>query len=161
KASKPSSRSVIRSGSTASSHGTRTTIPMDFAYDDTTLQLQERLLAFMDERVYPAEARFREEAHSLEDRWGTPPVLEELKVEARKRGLWNLFLPRTHEYGAGLTNLQYAPLAEITGRNPWIAPEAINCAAPDTGNMERLSLFGTEQQKARGLEPLREVVIRP
>ena len=90
------------------------------------------------------------QAASLEDRWRTPPVIEELKLEARRRGLWNLFLPRTHESGAGLTNLQYAPLAEITGRNPWIAPEAINCSAPDTGNMELLSLFGTEEQKRDG-----------
>ena len=100
--------------------------------------------------MYPAEARFREEAAAAEDPWGTPPVLEELKAEARRRGLWNLFLPRTHAHGAGLTNLQYAPLAEITGRNPWIAPEAINCSAPDTGNMELLSLFGTEEQQGAG-----------
>src|SRR5690348_4645420 len=133
---------------------------MNFAYDDTTLDHQERLLAFMDECVYPAEPQFREQASSLDDRWDTPPVIEELKVEARSRGLWNLFLPRTHEYGAGLTNLQYAPLAEITGRNPWIAPEAINCAAPDTGNMEILSLFGTEDQQERWLEPLLEGEIR-
>jgi acyl-CoA dehydrogenase len=127
---------------------------MDFAYDATTLELQERLSAFMYERVYPAEPRFRAEAASAEDRWATPPVLEELKLEARRRGLWNLFLPRTHAYGAGLTNLQYAPLAEITGRSPWIAPEAINCSAPDTGNMELLSLFGTEEQRRRWLDPL-------
>ena len=133
---------------------------MDFAYDDTTVELQQQLLAFMDECVYPAEPRFREEAHSADDRWGTPPVIEELKAEARRRGLWNLFLPRTHEYGAGLTNVQYAPLAEITGRNPWMAPEAINCAAPDTGNMELLSLFGTEDQKERWLKPLLEGEIR-
>jgi acyl-CoA dehydrogenase len=133
---------------------------MDFAYDETTLDYQERLLAFMDECVYPAEPRFREQASSLDDRWDTPPVIEELKGEARSRRLWNLFLPRTHEYGAGLTNLQYAPLAEITGRNPWIAPEAINCAAPDTGNMEILSLFGTEDQRERWLEPLLEGEIR-
>jgi acyl-CoA dehydrogenase len=133
---------------------------MDFAYDDTTVELQQRLLAFMDECVYPAEPRFRAQAASLDDRWGTPPVIEELKVEARQRGLWNLFLPRTHEHGAGLTNLQYAPLAEITGRNPWIAPEAINCSAPDTGNMELLSLFGTEEQKRTWLEPLLEGRIR-
>ena len=81
-------------------------------------------------------------------------------MEARKRGLWNLFLPKTHEYGAGLTNLQYAPLAEITGRSVWMAPEAINCSAPDTGNMELLSLFGTEEQKKRWLEPLLEGTIR-
>ena len=133
---------------------------MEFAYDDTTVGLQQRLLAFMDECVYPAEPRFRDEAHSLDDRWGTLPVIEELKAEARRRRLWNLFLPRTHEHGAGLTNLQYAPLAEITGRNPWIAPEAINCSAPDTGNMELLSLFGTDEQKERWLEPLLEGEIR-
>ena len=129
---------------------------MDFAYDDTTVELQRQLLAFMDECVYPAEPRFREEAHSLDDPWGTPPVIEELKAEARRRGLWNLFLPRTHEHGAGLTNVQYAPLAEITGWNPWIAPEAINCSAPDTGNMELLSLFGTEDQQQKWLAPLLE-----
>jgi acyl-CoA dehydrogenase len=133
---------------------------MDFAYDDTTLELQGRLLAFMDECVYPSEQRFREETAGAEARWGTPRVIEELKVEARRRGLWNLFLPRTHEYGAGLTNLQYAPLAEITGRNPWIAPEAINCSAPDTGNMELLSLFGTEDQKRTWLAPLLQGEIR-
>ena len=133
---------------------------MDFAFDDKTTELRERLLAFMDECVYPAEARFREEVQRADDRWATPPVIEELKAQARSRGLWNLFLPRTHEYGAGLTNLQYAPLAEIAGRSPWIAPEAINCSAPDTGNMELLSLFGTEEQKARWLEPLLDGRIR-
>jgi acyl-CoA dehydrogenase len=133
---------------------------MDFAFDETTTELRERLLAFMDDCVYPAEARFREEARTADHRWGTPPVMEELKVQARSRGLWNLFLPRTHEYGAGLTNLQYAPLAEITGRSLWIAPEAINCAAPDTGNMELLSLFGTEEQQARWLQPLLDGRIR-
>ena len=133
---------------------------MDFAYDDTTVELQGRLLAFMDECVYPAEERFRAEAHSSDNPWGTLPVIEELKAEARRRGLWNLFLPSTHEYGAGLTNLQYAPLAEITGRNPWIAPEAINCSAPDTGNMELLSLFGTDEQKRRWLDPLLDGEIR-
>src|SRR6476659_7551347 len=129
---------------------------MDFAFDDATRDLQERLLAFMDERVYPAEARFRDEAASAASPWGTPAVIEELKAEARSRGLWNLFLPQTHDHGAGLTNLQYAPLAEITGRNPWMAPEAINCSAPDTGNMELLSLFGTDEQKDRWLTPLLE-----
>jgi acyl-CoA dehydrogenase len=133
---------------------------MDFAFDDTTAELQRRLLAFMDDCVYPAEARFREEAATGADPWATPPVLEELKAEARSRGLWNLFLPRTHEHGAGLTNLQYAPLAEITGRNPWMAPEAINCSAPDTGNMELLSLFGTDEQKDRWLTPLLEGEVR-
>ncbi len=133
---------------------------MDFAPDERTVELEHRLLAFMDECVYPAEDRFREEAASSPDPWATPPVLEELKLEGRRRGLWNLFLPQSHDYGAGLTNLQYAPLAEITGRNPWIAPEAINCSAPDTGNMELLSLFGTEEQRRRWLEPLLDGAIR-
>jgi acyl-CoA dehydrogenase len=133
---------------------------MDFGFDHKTSELQQRLLEFMDECVYPAEARFQAEVASADDPWGTPAVLEELKAEARGRGLWNLFLPRTHEFGAGLTNLQYAPLAEITGHNPWIAPEAINCSAPDTGNMELLSLFGTEEQRERWLEPLLDGTIR-
>src|SRR5581483_9145361 len=102
----------------------------------------------------------REQVHTAENRWATPPVIDELKLEARERGLWNLFLPRTHEHGAGLTNLQYAPLAEITGRSVWLAPEALNCSAPDTGNMELLSLFGTEEQKRRWLLPLLEGEIR-
>jgi acyl-CoA dehydrogenase len=133
---------------------------MDFAFDATTLELRERLLAFMDECVEPAEQRFRDEVERADDRWATPPVIEELKAEARARGLWNLFLPPVHAGGAGLTNLQYAPLAEITGRNPWMAPEALNCSAPDTGNMELLSLFGTREQKARWLEPLMDGRIR-
>jgi acyl-CoA dehydrogenase len=133
---------------------------MDFAFDATTLELRDRLLRFMDECVYPAEPRFRAEVAQADDRWRTPPVIEHLKAQARERGLWNLFLPPIHEHGAGLTNLQYAPLAEITGRNPWIAPEALNCSAPDTGNMELLSLFGTPAQKARWLEPLLDGTIR-
>ena len=133
---------------------------MDFAFDPTTLELRERLLRFMDELVYPAEPRFREEVAGAGDRWQTPPVVEELKAHARERGLWNLFLPPIHDHGAGLTNAQYAPLAEITGRSPWIAPEALNCSAPDTGNMELLSLFGTPAQKARWLEPLLDGTIR-
>src|SRR3954453_7286591 len=133
---------------------------MDFAFDATTVALQARLLAFMDECVYPAEARFREEVERAAESWGTPPVIEELKTEARERGLWNLFLPPIHADGAGLTNLQYAPLAEITGRSLWIAPEALNCSAPDTGNMELLSLFGTPEQKTRWLEPLLDGRIR-
>jgi acyl-CoA dehydrogenase len=133
---------------------------MDFAFDATTTELCERLLAFMDECVYPAEATFREQRHDAANPWVTPSIIEELKIEARSRGLWNLFLPRTHEYGAGLTNLQYAPLAEVTGRSVWIAPEAMNCSAPDTGNMELLSLFGTDEQKERWLEPLLDGRIR-
>jgi len=133
---------------------------MDFAFDPTTEELRERLHRFMDELVYPAEPRFRQEVAGAGDRWQTPPVVEELKAHARERGLWNLFLPPVHDHGAGLTNAQYAPLAEITGRSPWIAPEALNCSAPDTGNMELLSLFGTPEQKARWLEPLLDGTIR-
>jgi len=133
---------------------------MDFGFDETTNVLRERVLAFMDERVYPAEETFHEQVRTTDNPWGTPPIIEELKVEARARGLWNLFLPRTHESGAGLTNLQYAPLAEITGRSPWMAPEALNCSAPDTGNMELLSLFGTDEQKRRWLDPLLDGEIR-
>jgi len=133
---------------------------MDFAYDETTVGMRERLLAFMDECVYPAEETFREQVDAAANPWHTPPIIEELKVVARERGLWNLFLPRTHAYGAGLTNLQYAPLAEITGRSVWIAPEALNCSAPDTGNIELLSLFGTDEQKRRWLDPLLEGTIR-
>jgi len=133
---------------------------VDFALDDKTVDLRERLLAFMEKFVYPAEGTFREQAESAANLWDTPPVIEELKAEARAQGLWNLFLPATHSHGAGLTNLQYAPLAEITGRSPWIAPESLNCSAPDTGNMELLSLFGTPEQKERWLHPLLDGKIR-
>jgi acyl-CoA dehydrogenase len=127
--------------------------------------MRERLLAFMEKFVYPAEGTFRDQAARAHDgsaasRWDTPPVIEELKAEARAQGLWNLFLPAAHSHGAGLTNLQYAPLAEITGRSPWIAPESLNCSAPDTGNMELLSLFGTPEQKERWLHPLLDGKIR-
>ncbi len=133
---------------------------MDFALDEKTVEMRERLLAFMEKFVYPAEGTFREQADSAPNRWDTPAVIEELKAEARWQGLWNLFLPATHAHGAGLTNLQYAPLAEITGRSPWIAPEVLNCSAPDTGNMELLSLFGTQEQQERWLHPLLDGTIR-
>ncbi|MFI6536095.1 acyl-CoA dehydrogenase family protein [Nonomuraea sp. NPDC050547] len=129
---------------------------MDFAFDSVTEDLRERLLRFMDECVYPAEAAFEEQA--AESGWSAPPLLADLKDEARKRGLWNLFLPGDH--GAGLTNLQYAPLAEIMGRSPAIAPVATNCAAPDTGNMEVLSMFGSEWQRKEWLRPLLDGDIR-
>jgi acyl-CoA dehydrogenase len=132
---------------------------MDFAFDQTTTEYRDRLLEFMDGHVHPAEPVYAAQAAELAGTWATPPVIEDLKAEARKRGLWNLFLP--HEpYGAGLSNLQYAPLAEITGRSPKIAPVALNCAAPDTGNMEILALFGTPEQKERWLEPLLDGAIR-
>jgi acyl-CoA dehydrogenase len=126
---------------------------MDFAFDARTEELRAKLLAFMDEFVYPAEAVADQQRERLASPWGTPAVVEELKAEARRQGLWNLFLPDS-EYGAGLTNLQYAPLAEITGRSPQLAPTALNCAAPDTGNMEVLAQFGDDQQKKQWLEPL-------
>ncbi|WPO74757.1 MULTISPECIES: acyl-CoA dehydrogenase family protein [unclassified Streptomyces] len=126
---------------------------MDFAFDARTEELRGKLLAFMDEHVYPAEAVADEQRAALASPWETPAVVGELKAEARRQGLWNLFLPDP-EHGAGLTNLQYAPLAEITGRSPQLAPTALNCAAPDTGNMEVLAQFGTAEQKKRWLEPL-------
>ncbi|MEV0196988.1 acyl-CoA dehydrogenase family protein [Nonomuraea sp. NPDC050691] len=129
---------------------------MDFAYDSVTEELRERLLRFMDECVHPAEAAFAEQAAT--SGWSAPPLLADLKDEARKRGLWNLFLPGGD--GAGLTNLQYAPLAEIMGRSPHLAPAATNCAAPDTGNMEVLSMFGSEWQREEWLRPLLDGEIR-
>ncbi|KJY27762.1 MULTISPECIES: acyl-CoA dehydrogenase family protein [Streptomyces] len=132
---------------------------MDFAFDTRTEELRGRLLAFMEECVYPAEAVAVGQRARLASPWDTPAVFGELKAEARRRGLWNLFFVNQHglpdeEYGAGLTNLQYAPLAEITGRSPHLAPMATNCAAPDTGNMELLAQFGNERQKKQWLEPL-------
>ncbi|MFE7613252.1 acyl-CoA dehydrogenase family protein [Streptomyces celluloflavus] len=126
---------------------------MDFAFDARTEELRERLLAFMATHVLPAERTAEEQRAALASPWDTPPVVEELKAEARRQGLWNLFLPDA-EYGAGLTNLQYAPLAEITGHSPQLAPTALNCAAPDTGNMEVLAQFGTEAQRKQWLTPL-------
>ncbi|MEU2263431.1 acyl-CoA dehydrogenase family protein [Streptomyces sp. NPDC019645] len=132
---------------------------MDFAFDARTEELRARLLAFMDAYVYPAEAVEQEQRARLASPWDTPAVMDELKAEARRQGLWNLFLPDS-EHGAGLTNLQYAPLAEITGRSPHLAPIALNCAAPDTGNMEVLAQFGTDGQKKQWLEPLLAADIR-
>ncbi|HPU13720.1 MAG TPA: acyl-CoA dehydrogenase family protein [Aeromicrobium sp.] len=127
---------------------------MDFAFDDVTLGLMSKMTDFMAEVVYPAEPLAHEQiqANYDSDSWAIPPVVEDLKAEAKKRGLWNLFLPG--EGGAGLTNLQYAPLAEIQGRSIQLAPPATNCAAPDTGNMEVLNEFGTAEQKRQWLEPL-------
>ncbi|MFB6711289.1 MULTISPECIES: acyl-CoA dehydrogenase family protein [unclassified Streptomyces] len=126
---------------------------MDFAFDARTEEMRAKLLAFMDEHVHPAERIADEQRAQLASPWDTPRIVEDLKAEARRQGLWNLFLPDAG-YGAGLTNLQYAPLAEITGRSPQLAPTALNCAAPDTGNMEVLFQFGTEEQKKQWLEPL-------
>ena len=128
---------------------------MDFDLSPRVKELQSRLLAFMDEHVYPNEARFFaeiEQNKAAGNPWVPTRVMEQLKTQARAAGLWNLFLPES-EYGAGLTNLEYAPLAEITGRSH-IAPEALNCSAPDTGNMEVLVRYGSAEQKKRWLEPL-------
>ncbi|MCE7884738.1 MAG: acyl-CoA dehydrogenase [Actinobacteria bacterium ATB1] len=122
------------------------------------LEWQERVQRFLDEAVYPAEATYALQHAEQGDRHAPPPVLEELKAEARARGLWNLFFPGD-VHGAGLTNLEYAPLAELTGRAP-LAAEAMNCSAPDTGNMEILAEFGTPEQKERWLEPLLDGRIR-
>ena len=134
---------------------------MEFEFSDRCKELRERLLAFMDEHVYPAEAVFHEQLVASGDPHLHPPVMEELKERAREVGLWNLFLPHGgEEFGApGLSNLDYAPLAEIMGRSH-IASEACNCAAPDTGNMEVLTLFGTPEQKERWLRPLLDGEIR-
>ncbi len=134
---------------------------MDFGYDSRTEELRGQLQAFIDSRVIPAEKVFADQAADLVSQgrpFERPPVMEELKAEARNQGLWNLFLAR-HPEGAGLTNLQYAPLAELTGRSH-ITPEALNCAAPDTGNMEVLAEFGTRQQQDRWLRPLLDGQIR-
>ena len=131
---------------------------MDFEYSPKTKALQSRLLTFMEEHVYPNEEALHTE-HEGKARWTEiPPLLESLKAKAREAGLWNLFLPES-ELGAGLTNLEYAPLAEIMGRSP-VAPEIFNCSAPDTGNMEVLVRYGTPAQKAQWLEPLLKGEIR-
>src|SRR5690606_42154527 len=119
---------------------------MDFAYSPKVQQLRERLIAFMDEHVYPAEAVFEQQV-AAGDRWQPTAIMEELKARARAEGLWNLFLPDS-EYGAGLSNVEYAPLAEIIGCS-LIGPEAFNCSAPDTGNMQVLVRSGSEEQKSR------------
>jgi acyl-CoA dehydrogenase len=133
---------------------------MDFAHDARTLELLAELRTFVDARVAPTVPTFDAQLAAGEDRWAWSrvPALRELQAEARERGLWNLFLPGRH--GAGLTNLQYAPLAEATGRCIRLAPAAVNCAAPDTGNMEVLAQFGTDAQKAEWLDPLLRGEIR-
>jgi acyl-CoA dehydrogenase len=130
---------------------------VDFEYSDKVKALQERLTRFMDEHVYPNEHRYHEGV-TAETRWQPRPVVEELKVKAKAAGLWNLFLPES-DLGAGLTNLEYAPLCEIMGRVQW-APEVFNCSAPDTGNMEVLVRYGSAEQKKRWLEPLLDGKIR-
>jgi acyl-CoA dehydrogenase len=130
---------------------------MDFAYSDKVRALQARVAAFMAAHVYPNEQRFHDEVNTG-NRWEPIKLIEELKVKARAEGLWNLFLPESG-HGAGLTNLEYAPLCEIMGRVHW-APEVFNCSAPDTGNMEVLARYGTPAQQERWLKPLLNGEIR-
>jgi acyl-CoA dehydrogenase len=130
---------------------------LNFDYSEKVQELRARLEAFVDEHVYPNEKTYAEQLDA-ENRWTVPQIMEELKAEARAAGLWNLFLPES-EYGAGLTNLEYAPLCEVMGRS-LIAPEIFNCNAPDTGNMEVLVRHGTPEQKERWLEPLLKGEIR-
>jgi acyl-CoA dehydrogenase len=131
---------------------------LNFDYSEKVQELWARLEAFVDEHVYPNEKTYAEQLDAAENRWTVPQIMEDLKAEARAAGLWNLFLPES-EYGAGLTNLEYAPLCEVMGRSP-IAPEIFNCNAPDTGNMEVLVRHGTPEQKERWLEPLLKGEIR-
>src|SRR5262249_20619822 len=123
---------------------------MILEFTDKTRELHQRLTAFMDQHIYPNEQKFHEQIAA--SRWTPTAIVEELKIKARAEGLWNLFLPES-ESGAGLTNLEYAPLCEIMGRSV-MAPEVFNCSAPDTGNMEVLVRYGTAEQQARWLSPL-------
>jgi len=125
---------------------------MEFDFSPKVERLREQLLAFMDREIYPAEQVFERQLNDAPTRWQIPPVMEELKAKAKKQGLWNLFLPES-DLGAGLNNLEYAPLCEIMGRSP-IAPEAFNCSAPDTGNMETLVRYATPAQQEQWLKPL-------
>jgi acyl-CoA dehydrogenase len=131
---------------------------MEFEYSQRTRMYQEQLGDFMSKHIYPNEQTFVDQLSAQRDRWQVPPIMEELKAKARERGLWNLFLPES-ALGAGLTNLEYAPLCEVMGRSP-IAAEAFNCAAPDTGNMEVLTRYGTPEQRKQWLEPLLDGKIR-
>ncbi len=132
---------------------------MDFAFSDRVEDLRERLLQFMETEIFPAEAVYAEQMAASGDPHFHPPVVEELKKSARSVGLWNLFLP-DEELGGGLSVQEYAPLAEITGWSPSLAPESLNCSAPDTGNMEILHMFGTPDQKEQWLIPLLDGEIR-
>ena len=125
---------------------------MDFSHNQKTAELIERLNAFMDEHIYPNEEAYRQQVAAMGDDWTPVPVIEALKPKAREAGLWNLFLPNS-ELGGGLSNLEYAPLCEIMGRVLW-SSEVFNCSAPDTGNMETIERYGTEEQKRQWLDPL-------
>jgi len=131
---------------------------MDFDFSPKVKDLQKRVQQFMDEHVYPNEDMYHHQVDTQGDRWQIPPIMEEMKTKAKKANLWNLFLPESR-LGAGLTNLEYAPLCEIMGRVHW-APEVFNCSAPDTGNMEVLERYATEEHKKQWLEPLLDGKIR-
>ena len=133
---------------------------MNFDYSDKTKSLMEKLQGFMDQHIYPVEAEYVEAVHTNPDKWKTLPVIHELKAKAKEAGLWNLFLPEEYlPYGAGLSNLEYAPLCEIMGRVLW-SSEVFNCSAPDTGNMEVLAKYGSPEHKKAWLEPLLNGEIR-
>jgi acyl-CoA dehydrogenase len=125
-------------------------VPVNFEFNDKVKDLQRRLQAFLDDYIHPNEQRFHDEIER--NRWSPTKIVEELKPKARVAGLWNLFLPES-EHGAGLTNLEYAPLCEMMGRSE-MGPEVFNCSAPDTGNMEVLARYGTPEEKERWLKPL-------
>jgi len=131
---------------------------MNFTYSPKVSALQKQISAFMKEVIYPNEQNYVDQLKASADRWQSPPIMEEMKAQARTAGLWNLFLPES-EFGAGLTNLEYAPLCEIMGRSV-IAPEVFNCSPPDTGNMELLVRYGTDTQKSTWLHPLLNGTIR-
>ena len=124
---------------------------MEFAFSQKVIDLQQQVTEFLENDIIPAEPVYKAQYREIAE-WETPPIIEELKAKARERGLWNLFLPSAG--GAGLTNMEYSPLAEISGRSPWILPEAMNCSAPDTGNMEVLAHFATPDVRERWLTPL-------
>jgi len=131
---------------------------MEFEYSAKVEKLRAQLLAFMDEVVYPNERTYFEQHKAGAERWQSPPIMEDMKAKARAPRMWNQFLPE-NDYGAGLTNLEYAPLCEIIGRSP-IAPEVFNCSAPDTRDMEVLARYGDEAQRKVWLEPLLDGKIR-
>ena len=131
---------------------------MVFTMSERVLELEEKVTAFMNEIVYPNEKVYNEQLNAGNSRWEVPPIMEEMKAKAKEAGLWNLFLQNS-EHGAGLTNLEYAPLKEIMGSS-LIGPEVFNCSAPDTGNMELLEQFGSAEQKEKWLSPLLNGEIR-
>ncbi|MEM9533586.1 MAG: acyl-CoA dehydrogenase family protein [Pseudomonadota bacterium] len=134
---------------------------MDFNFSARTQDLLERLTRFMDEHIYPNEHTYAAQVEAADNRWATPPLMQELKAKALEQGLWNLFIPETHQEhgGVGLSNLEYAPLAELMGRVMW-SSEVFNCSAPDTGNMEVLMMYGSQEQQETWLTPLLKGEIR-